>query len=105
MASELPSNSSRYVTHMYEQAVELEQAMGTYKALLKEGKKAEAAEFKAEHMDELRKYRNVEHVKKAETRYNERIRMIERSEMSPDQKKAEIQKIQQLKDKIARLVY
>jgi hypothetical protein len=105
IASELPSGSSRYVSHMYEQAVELEEAMGTYKALLKEGKKAEAADYLNEHRDEIKKYRNVEHVKKAETRYNERIRMIERSAMDPDQKKAEIQKIQQLKDKVARLVY
>lgn len=104
MVSDVNSASSRYVSQMYEQAQELEQAMGTYRMLLKTGRKEEAREFFQANKADIIKYGSVEKVKAAETRYNEMIRMVERSSLDPDIKRERIQKLQAQKDKIARVV-
>jgi len=89
---------------MYEQAREIEQAYGTWRALQKEGKVQEAEEFAQDHQEELSKYHFIERVKKQEASANQRIRIIERSEMDSDAKRELIRKIQVQKDKIARQV-
>lgn len=104
IAQEVDSGSSRYVTQMYDQAKELEEAYGTFRSLMKQGRYAEAAEFQKENKEALAKYRSVEHVKKSEAKYNERIRMIERSNLDPDAKKAQIRQIQKMKDRTAKMV-
>jgi len=104
IASDVDSASSRYVSQMYDQAKVLEEAYGTYRQLLKEGKTAEAAAFRESNREELTKYRSVERVKSAEAKFNERIRMIERSAMDPAEKRARILEIQKQKDRTARLV-
>ena len=104
IAQETDSGSSRYVSQMYDQAKELEEAYGTFRSLMKQGRYAEASEFQKEHKDELSKYRSVEHVKKSEAKYNEMIRMIERSKIDPDAKKARILQVQKMKDRSARMV-
>jgi len=104
IAQEVDSGSSRYVSQMYDQAKELEQAYGTFRMLIKEGKLDEAREFRAENLTKLSQYQIIERVKKAETLYNERIRMIERSEMDPDLKREKILELQKKKDQIARRV-
>lgn len=104
IAQEVDSGSSRYVTQMYEQAKELEQSYGTYRMLLKQGRTEEAKEFFQANREDLVMYRSVEKVKSTEAKYNEMIRIIERSSMPPDEKKEKIRDIQQRKDKIARLV-
>ena len=104
IAQETTSGSSRYVTQMYDQAKELEEAYGTYRSLMKQGRYAEASAFQKENKEELAKYRSVEHVKRSEARFNERIRMIERSNLDPDVKKEQILQIQKLKDRTARMV-
>lgn len=93
---------SRYVTQMYEQAKILEEAFGTYRHLLKEGKSAEAQSYRASHTDELSRYRRVEHVKTSAARLNERIRMVERSTMSADKKREQINEIRSQQDRLAR---
>ena len=115
MVQELDSAGSRYVSQMYEQAKELEAAHGTYAAMRKEAgqmqgeartdKLAAADEYKADHLDELRKYNGVENVKRSMSRFNERIRLIERSNLEPDVKRERIVAIQKEKDKIARKVF
>lgn len=103
-ASELPTGQSRYVTQLYEQAKILDEAYTTYQDLLKSGKLAEARGYLADHRDEIVRSRGFDQVKAAEARINERIRMIERSAMSPDDKKAQILRLNEQKDRIARLV-
>jgi hypothetical protein len=104
MLAELPADQSRYVSHMYDQAKVIEQAYGTFISLRKEGKAAEAAEFLADNREQLMKYRGVEHVKKMETKLNERIKLIERSAKSGDEKKALIAEVNKQKDQVARLI-
>ena len=100
----LKSGSSRYVTQMYEQAAEIEQAYGTYKMLMKTGRLKEGRDYLKSHKDEIYKFNSIEQVKRAEARYNELIRMIERSSIAPGAKKEKIEQIQAKKDKSAKLV-
>ena len=104
MAADLRDAPSRYVSQMYEQANEIERAYGTWRALQKEGKREEAAEFAADNRDLLSKYRQVGNVKRQESRLNERIRMIERSNMDATTKRELIRSIQIQKDRVARAV-
>ena len=101
MASDLRDAPSRYVSQIYTQAKEIEQAYGTYRALLKEGKTQEAQEFATENREDLMKYRRIEAVKKQESQLNERIRMVERSNMPGDAKRDLIRSIQTQKDRVA----
>ncbi len=96
------SASSRYVTQMYEQSREIEQAYGTWRSLLKEGKAGEAREFREENMDSLKKYGLSQGIKRQESKLNERIRMIERSNLSPEEKRRQIDQLRDQKDRIAR---
>lgn len=102
MISDVDSASSRYVSQMYEQAKEIERAYATWRQLQKDGKTLEAGEYLKEHRDEIRKYRSSTAVKAQETRLNQRIRMIERSNMEPDEKRDQIKRLQEQKDRIAR---
>lgn len=104
IVSDLRNAPSRYVSAMYAQAKELEQAYGTWKSLVKEGKVEEAQAFRQDHQDELSRYRQVEQVKKAEASLNARQRMIERSNVDPDTKRELIRKLQEQKDQRARVL-
>lgn len=102
MVSDLRDAPSRYVSSMYDQAKEIEQAYGTWRALVKEGKTEEAADFAKSNKEDLDKYRQVERVKQVASSANQRIRMIERSAMDADTKRTLIREIQARKDKAAR---
>jgi hypothetical protein len=104
MISDASSPSSRYVSQMYDQAKVLEEAYGTYRMLVKQGKIEEAREFAVDNADSLRKHKSVESVKRVEARLNERMRAIERSAKSGDEKRELIQQIQTQKDRIARQI-
>ena len=102
MISELDGAPSRYVTQMYDQAKQLEQAYGTYRHLQKEGKAQEAAQFAQDHREELVRYRGVESVKRAESKINDRIRAIERGNLSSDDKREKINSLRSIQDRYAR---
>ena len=104
IVQETNSGSSRYVTQMYDQAKILEQAYGTYRDLVKQGKTEEAKTYLQDHQEELNRYRQIEKVKQAESKYNEAIRMVERSKLSPDEKKTRILEYNKQKDRVARYV-
>jgi hypothetical protein len=104
MIADKDSGSSRYVSQMYEQAKEIEQAYGTWRALQKQGKTAEAKEFFRDNKEDLIKYKKIEAVKRTESQLNERIRIIERSNLAPDVKRERIDKLREQKDRVARRV-
>ena len=104
MVADLNSGQSRYVSQMYEQVQVIEQAYGTWNMLRKTNQPQAAKEFYSENKDKLMKYQQIEQVKRAEARYNELIRMIERSSIEPGAKKEKIEQIQAKKDKSAKLV-
>jgi len=63
---------------------------------------AEAGEFAKDNADKLAKYRKISTVKRTESRLNERIRMIERSNMDGETKRSRIRELQMQKDRAAR---
>jgi len=93
MATDKDSAGSRYVSHLYDQLGELESAYGTWQQLRKEGKADDAREFAADHRDELRQYRQSENVKQRLSEMNKQIRMIERSDRHPAEKRILINRI------------
>ena len=103
IASQLEDAPSRYVSSVYEQAKELEQAYGTWRALQKSGKPEEAAAFFSDNYEEIARYRSVMQVKTQEGKLNERIRQIERStEMDGDAKREAIRNIRAMKEALAK---
>ena len=105
MVAELSGAQSRYVSMMYDQAAELEQAYATYNRLRKDGKLEAAKEYREEHKDELSKYRKVEDVKRSISKINERIRMIERSSKSADEKRALVIPLREKQSELAKRLY
>ena len=93
--------ASRYLSMMYEQAAELEQAHATYARMVKEGRRDEAKEFAEDNADKLKSYRQVENVKKQVSQINERIRMIERSDLHPAEKRIKIRELKERASDIA----
>ena len=105
MISSLPSDQSRYVTQMYEQARELEQAYATWRQLQKDRKPEEARAFLEANREKLTRYKQVEGVKKNEAKFNEMIRMVERSSsLDADEKAARISNIKGRMDLMARRI-
>lgn len=102
MVSDLRDAPSQYVSQMYNQARELEEAYGTWRALLKSGKTEEAAEFRADNRDELNRYRFVERVKSDVSKINQRIRAIEQSDLGAMEKRLRIREANVMKDRLAR---
>lgn len=101
---EAGTGGSRYVSQVYDQAAELEQAYGTYHHLLKDGKVAEAQEYADDNKEKLARYRQVESVKKAESTINQQIRAIERSNIDPDEKKDRIDALNKRKEEVAKRI-
>ena len=54
--------------------------------------------------EKLMKSQQIEHVKSAETKFNERIRFIKRSSMSADLKREKINQINIQRERVAQLV-
>lgn len=104
IASSLDGASSRYVSQMYDQAKEIEQAYGTWRALLKEGKTDEAQSFMEANKTEISKHKFIERVKKSAALLNQQIKHIERSDMPGDEKRAKIIRLREQQDRVARQV-
>jgi hypothetical protein len=102
IASETEGAASYYVSHIYDQARELEEAYGTWHSLLKQGKGAEAQSFFESNKDKIAQYKSFEKVKRAEAKFGEVIRIIERSDLDPAEKKARINAIRVQQDAVAR---
>lgn len=98
---EAGTGGSRYVTQVYEQAKELEQAHATWRQMLKDGRIEEAKDYAADNRDKLIRYRQVEAVKRTESNLNERIRRIERSDMDSSEKKNAIALVNKQKEAVA----
>lgn len=104
MVSNVSDAQSRYVSAMYDQAKSIEKSYGTWRMLMKEGKIEEAKEFFAENKQEISKYKSIEGVKRIEAKLSEQIRIIERSNKTPDEKRLLIRDVQAKKDRIARTI-
>jgi hypothetical protein len=104
MVSELDGAPSRYVSAMYDQAKELEQAYGTWRRLLRDGKREEAAGFAAEHADQIKRYHLVEPVRRATAVLNEQIRRVSISDATPQAKREKITALRERQHGLAQKV-
>lgn len=102
MVSDLRDAPSRYISQMYAQSKEIDQAYGTWRELLKQGKTAEATEFRKDNQDLIVKHSTSLRVRMMESALNQRIRQIEKSDMESDAKRASIRVLQAQKDRVAR---
>lgn len=102
MVSDLRDAPSRYVSQMYTQAREVEQAYGTWAALRKQGKAEDAAQYAAEHKDDLVQYRGLERLKRQEARLSAQIRALQSSDLGSYEKRQRLRELQAQKDRLAR---
>lgn len=102
-AESLPSGSSRYLTQMYEQSKEVEQAYASYHAALKSGDVEGAQKILADDGDKIRKYRTVEAEKKQVSQINTQIKRIEANKaLSGEAKRMRIDALEQQRNQAAR---
>jgi len=95
--------SSRYVTAMYDQAKGIEQAYASYRDALKRGDTKGAADIFEEEKDKIRRYKMVENQKKLISGISQRIKRIESMpNLSGEEKRAQIIKMEQTRNRIAR---
>lgn len=104
MVAGLEDAPSRYVSAMYEQAKEIEQAYSTWRQLVREGKVEEAEIFRQAHTEALARYHQLQTVKRAEQNLNAFARRVQASAMEPDEKRDQLRAIRQQQDQIARPV-
>ena len=69
---------------------------------MKQGNVAEAKEFRAANMDKINAYRSVQAIKGAITKINQRIRVVELSDMDRKAKRAEVTRLKERKNQFAR---
>jgi hypothetical protein len=98
----LPTGGSRYVTDLYDQAQEIEQAYGSWRDALKRGDLSKAKEIYEEEREKIRQYSRVEAVKRHEGVLNAQIRRIEASrEMGGAEKRRRIDDLEARKHQMA----
>jgi hypothetical protein len=99
----LPTGSSRYVTQMYEQAKEIEEAYASYRNALKIGDRDRAAEIRAEDGDKIRQYKRSNAIKKQMSNINQKVKAITADRnMSSADKRAAIDRLNDRKNRIAK---
>lgn len=75
----LPSNSSRYLTQLYNNATAIEQAYASYQAAVKSGDLEKAREILGDEKAKIQLYPTVEALKRAEADLNRQIKQVEAS--------------------------
>jgi hypothetical protein len=102
MASQLEGAPSRYVSAMYEEAKQLERVYGTWRQLMAQGNVQAAAEYRADHQEELARYPLVEGVKRAQNAIFRQERRVELESLTGEQKRALILELEAQRDQLAR---
>lgn len=100
----LPTGSSRYVTHLYEQAKAVNEAYALYQSRLKVGDLEGAQAIMAEKGPEIMRHKSISKITRMMTELNQQIRVINASrELTPQGKRALIDEIRARQDQLARL--
>lgn len=99
----LPTNQSRYVTQLYEQAKEIEEAYGSYRDALAKGDREKAKTIREEEKDKIAKYPLAEAVKGQEAILSRQMRRVESDpKLSSDEKREQLDKLAQRKHEVAK---
>jgi hypothetical protein len=97
----LPAGGSRYVTQLYEQSREIEQAYASYRDALKENDRARARELSEDYAEEFRARPRVNKATKEIAEIRRQINMIESSKSITGETKRV--RIDNLRQKMARI--
>lgn len=98
----LPSNQSRYLTQMYDQAREIEQAYASYQARVKAGDFAGAKAFREDHLDLFKRRPATEQLKKASALLNIQIQRVTDSRtLTGEEKRTRLDMLYQRRNHIA----
>jgi len=101
----LPTGSSRYVTAMYEQARDVEQAWASYQAAVKSGDMEKAREIQQDEAPKLRNRLAVAHAKQRVAELGQQAKRIESSRQMPaDEKRQRLEEIEARKHQVAQRV-
>lgn len=101
----LPSGSSRYVSAMYEQARDIEQAWASYQAAIKSGDMEKAREIQEEEGPKLRNRLAVANAKRQIAELGQQAKRIESDRlMSAESKRERLQAIEARRNEIAQRV-
>jgi hypothetical protein len=102
----LPAGGSRYVTQMYEQAREVEEAYASWRHYLKTGETEKARALREANREKIARYRRVENLKRAIAALSARERRVETDRaLDGGQKRAALERIAQQKDRAARTAF
>lgn len=97
----LPSNSSRYVSQMYEQAREIEQAYASYNEAKKLGDRERMREIEEEGL--LDKRKDVDQLKREASRINQLMKQVESSKsLSGETKRRMLDKLSAERNRLAK---
>ncbi len=100
-AESLPSGSSRYVTQMYEQAKQVEQAYASYRDALKRGDLEKAQEIMRDEAPKLRHRAAYTHASEQLAELNQRSKMITAdAKLSGEEKRQRLDTIERLRAEI-----
>lgn len=101
----LPTGSSRYVSAMYEQARDVEQAWASYQAAVKSGDMDKAREIQQDEAPKLRNRVAVEHAKRQIAELGQQAKRIESNRLMPaDEKRRRLDELEARKHEAARRV-
>jgi hypothetical protein len=90
-AEGLPSDQSRYLTQMYTQGVEINEAYAAYRRLVKEGNIEGAKGYMAEHKAEIAAHPALASVQRQLSEINAAIRKVDANRtMGPDEKRTRL---------------
>ena len=99
----LPSNSSRYVSQLYEQSRDAQQALASYRDAVKDGDQERAAAIQDAHGDKLRAAPRLEHAAKWLSVLNAQARKIEADRgLSGEEKRQRLESIEARRHEAAR---
>lgn len=101
----LPAGSSRYVTAMYEQARDVEQAWASYQAALKSGDTEQAQSIRESDGSKLRSRMALVHAKRQIAELGQQAKRIESNRlMSAEEKRRRLDEIEERKHRVAQRV-
>lgn len=101
-AESLPSGSSRYVSTMYEQAKEVEQAWASYQAAIKSGDVELARSIQAEESSKLRNRQAIANAKQQISEIGQQAKRIESSRvLSAEQKREQLDALEARRHAVA----
>jgi Large polyvalent protein associated domain 38 len=105
MVQSVDSGQSRYVTQMYQQAKQLEQVMGSYNMLRRQGRLQEAQNYYNDNKSDIARYQQVERVKREEGKLSRLEQQIEFSTtLNSEEKRAKLIQINKQKSALAQTI-